>query len=74
LKVVDVQKESETAEKIADLEGELVSLKEKNEVSLVVIKLVRKYVLSNCVSVAGRPWMPLTLLKIWSLKRQKSLR
>ena len=33
IKVVDVQKESEAAQKVADLEGEVKSLKEKNEVS-----------------------------------------
>jgi hypothetical protein len=42
LKVVDVQKESETAQKFVDLQSELASLREQNEVSLVVIKLVRK--------------------------------
>merc|ERR1712037_135287 len=31
LQVVDVQKESETAQKVADLESELVSLKEQKE-------------------------------------------
>ena len=38
MKVVDVQKESETAQKVVDLQSELASLREQNEVRLVVRK------------------------------------